>query len=135
MEDARTLVWESKPLQAQNRVSHSWPKQYTPPLYLSECGGGRSSSPNHQLQLLGPWASSGFTALANRSLRSPTLRPPANPRVLGFALLGGRNVSNWQDVRRKIDFPPYFGVARPDLRPTGSLHIFRNLKSSSDCSS
>jgi len=52
MEDARTLVGESKPLQAQNRVSHSWPKQYTPPLYFCVCGGGRSSSPNTQLSLL-----------------------------------------------------------------------------------
>ena len=35
------------------------------------------------------------------SLRSPTLRPPANPRVLGFAQMGGRNVVNWKAVRRK----------------------------------
>ena len=34
-----------------------------------------------------------------RSFRSPTLRPPAYPRLrLGFALFGGRNVSNWETL-------------------------------------
>jgi len=43
-----------------------------------------------------------------RSFRSPTLRPPANPRVLGFALMGGRNVSRWKDVRHNIFSALYF---------------------------
>ena len=94
---------KSKPLHAQNRVIHLWPKQYTPPLYFCVCGGGRSSSPNHTAAAPRPPAGGlvGVRFARYRSLRSPTLRPPANPRVLGFALMGGRNVSRWH-VRRNI---------------------------------
>jgi hypothetical protein len=47
------------------------------------------------------------------------LRPPANPRVLGFALLGGRNVVGWRPLGAII-IPKHLFVARPGLRPSGA---------------
>ena len=41
------------------------------------------------LLLVGPWASSALRYARIRSLRSGHIAPPANPRVLGFAHIGG----------------------------------------------
>ena len=120
MEDARTWIGESKPLQAQNRVSHYWTKQYTPPLYFCACGGGRSSSPNTQLSLLSRLAGLGsfvgvrFTRI--RSFRSPTLARAANLRNSSDALLWrALTSSTGRTLGASPFFAPLFAVFEPSM--------------------
>ena len=70
---------------------------------LPKMRAGGLLSPNKSTRARRPLraAPRGFGA---RPRASPTLRPPANPRVLGFALMGGRNVAG-SDVRRNISWP------------------------------